>query len=52
MKPSGGTIEIFEDHIIFAMNIPQEAVVIPETIDGIKLQLWRCKRSFRSCEAN
>ncbi|ACR79704.1 type II glyceraldehyde-3-phosphate dehydrogenase [Kosmotoga olearia] len=30
------TVTIFEDHIIYALNIPQEAVVIPETIDGIR----------------
>jgi len=37
-------IEIFPseqpgDDIMFAINIPQEAVVIPETIDGIRASL-------------
>lgn len=30
------TVQVFEGHIIFAFNVPQEAVVIPETIDGIR----------------
>ena len=30
------SIGFSEDDIIFAINIPQEAVVIPETIDGIR----------------
>ena len=33
------TITIFEDQIVFAINIPQEAVVIPETIDGIRASM-------------
>ena len=27
---------IFEGHIIFAFNVPQEAVVIPETMYGVR----------------
>ena len=30
------TVAIFEGHIIFAFNVPQEAVVIPETMDGVR----------------
>ena len=30
------TVTIFEGSIIYAINIPQEAVVIPENIDGIR----------------
>ncbi len=30
------TVTIFEGNIIYAINIPQEAVVIPENIDGIR----------------
>lgn len=30
------TVTVFDGHIIFAFNVPQEAVVIPETMDGIR----------------
>ena len=33
------TITVFEDQIIFAINIPQEAVVIPESIDAIRASM-------------
>jgi len=30
------TVTPFEDHLIYSLHIPQESVVIPETIDGIR----------------
>jgi glyceraldehyde-3-phosphate dehydrogenase (NAD(P)) len=30
------TVEVFEGHIIFAFNVPQEAVVIPESLDAVR----------------
>ncbi len=33
------TITVFEDQVIFAINIPQEAVVIPESIDAIRASM-------------
>jgi glyceraldehyde-3-phosphate dehydrogenase (NAD(P)) len=30
------TVTVFEDQIIYAINVPQEAVVTPENIDGIR----------------
>jgi glyceraldehyde-3-phosphate dehydrogenase (NAD(P)) len=33
------TVELSGNNIFFAINIPQEAVVIPETIDGIRASL-------------
>ncbi|HBG02184.1 MAG TPA: type II glyceraldehyde-3-phosphate dehydrogenase [Firmicutes bacterium] len=30
------TVTIFDDHIIFAFNVPQEAVVIPESMDAVR----------------
>lgn len=33
------TVTVFEDHIIFAFNVPQEAVVIPETMDAVRAAL-------------
>ncbi len=30
------TVEVFEDQIVYAINVPQEAVVTPENIDGIR----------------
>ncbi|NMB45393.1 MAG: type II glyceraldehyde-3-phosphate dehydrogenase [Firmicutes bacterium] len=33
------TITVFEDRIVFAINIPQEAVVIPETIDAVRASM-------------
>ncbi|NLK07830.1 MAG: type II glyceraldehyde-3-phosphate dehydrogenase [Firmicutes bacterium] len=33
------TVTVFEGQIIFVVNIPQEAVVIPETIDGIRASM-------------
>ena len=31
------------DDIMFAINIPQESVTIPETIDGIRAAARRCR---------
>lgn len=33
------TITVFEDQVIFVINIPQEAVVIPESIDAIRASM-------------
>jgi glyceraldehyde-3-phosphate dehydrogenase (NAD(P)) len=33
------TIGMSGDDIMFAINIPQESVVIPETIDGVRAAL-------------
>lgn len=33
------TVTIFEGHIIFGFHVPQEAVVIPETIDAVRASL-------------
>ncbi|MCW1300587.1 MAG: type II glyceraldehyde-3-phosphate dehydrogenase [Candidatus Parvarchaeota archaeon] len=33
------TVEIFEDQIVYAINVPQEAVVTPENIDGIRASM-------------
>uniref|UniRef100_A0A7C5KBY0 Type II glyceraldehyde-3-phosphate dehydrogenase n=1 Tax=Thermodesulfobium narugense TaxID=184064 RepID=A0A7C5KBY0_9BACT len=30
------TVTVFEDQIVYAINVPQEAVVTPENIDGIR----------------
>ena len=30
------TVTIFDDHIIFGFHVPQEAVVIPETMDAVR----------------
>jgi glyceraldehyde-3-phosphate dehydrogenase (NAD(P)) len=30
------TVKVFEDQIIYTINIPQEAVVTPETMDAIR----------------
>ncbi len=30
------TVTVFEGHVIFGLHVPQEAVVIPETVDGIR----------------
>ncbi len=44
------TVTIFEGHILYSINIPQEAVVIPENIDGIRAAMEMQKDRLEAVE--